>query len=246
MDLLSLYPSAEAPSGSLISPFEKTDATLCQRTKHDLRTPDSECGLAHHKPIDCVSNPTKVWNPPFGGNPNMVGHHPREVKVRLQSGEPNRIGYQPSLIWNPSLKGKPDMTGHLLTTGSPKPSLDKGPHKGLKNQKGDKVTTSKGKSYSNSLGFVQFNLNKQRQATSDLGSYIKNIDKPIILAQEPHVNGKGVISKGSYCLRAITCKNPKKPIRASIFFHKSMERQVWWKTPYQPRTVLLCRPRWME
>ena len=115
MGLLLFFLSAEAPNGSLISPLEKTDATLCQRTKHDLRTTDSDCGLAHLKPIDCVSFPTIVRNPPFGGNPNMAGHHPREVGIRLQNGEPNGIGYQPSLIWNPSLKRKPYTTGHLLT-----------------------------------------------------------------------------------------------------------------------------------
>ena len=133
----------------------------------------------------------------------------------------------------------PPSLDRVMTINDPNPRANPRPHPSRSRQGNDRrraniprsraSTTSKGKSYSNSLGFVQFNLNKQRQATSDLGSYIKNIDKPIILAQEPHVNGKGVISKGSYCLRARTCKNPRKPIRASIFFHKSMERQVWWK-----------------
>ena len=49
----------------------------------------------------------------------------------------------------------------------------------------------------------------------------------MILVQEPYVSGKGVISKGLYCLGAIAIKAPQLPIRASIFFHKSMERQIW-------------------
>ena len=53
------------------------------------------------------------------------------------------------------------------------------------------------------------------------------MEEPVILVQEPHVRGKGVISKGSYCLWAIAIKTPKLPIRVSIFFHKSMERQIW-------------------
>ena len=92
------------------------------------------------------------------------------------------------------------------------------------------IASHKGKQkFKGGLGFVQINLNKQHQATKDLGSYICNMEKPMILVQEPHVSGKGVISKGSYCLKAAAIRTPGLPIRASIFFHKSMERQIWIK-----------------
>ena len=58
-------------------------------------------------------------------------------------------------------------------------------------------------SSNSSLGFIQINLNKQHQATKDLGSYICRLEKPLILVQEPHVSGKGVISKGSYWLKLV-------------------------------------------
>ena len=42
--------------------------------------------------------------------------------------------------------------------------------------RGSKTYCRGGNCLEDSLGFVQFNLNKQRQATIDLVSYIKNID----------------------------------------------------------------------
>ena len=40
------------------------------------------------------------------------------------------------------------------------------------------------------INFTQINLNKQKAATGDLALFIKNQEKPFVLVQEPHVNGK--------------------------------------------------------
>ena len=45
------------------------------------------------------------------------------------------------------------------------------------------------------INFTQINLNKQKAATGDLALFIKNKETPFVLVQEPHVNGKNVITK---------------------------------------------------
>ena len=61
----------------------------------------------------------------------------------------------------------------------------------------------------------------------DMNAYIQNVANPLILVQEPHVDGKGVISKGSACLEVSAIKEPKLPVRACIFYHKSTNKKIW-------------------
>ena len=58
----------------------------------------------------------------------------------------------------------------------------------------------KHKRFNSKLNFTQINLNKKKQGTKDLYTYIQNVDKPLVLVQEPHVDGKGVISRVSSCI----------------------------------------------
>ena len=92
--------------------------------------------------------------------------------------------------------------------------------------------TRKGRNDQFNINFIQINLNKSKSATGDLAIFTKNKDKPILLVQEPHVNGKNVLSRVSPCLKAIASRNKETRPRACIFHHKSMSKQLWPKDSF--------------
>ena len=77
------------------------------------------------------------------------------------------------------------------------------------------------------IDFTQINLNKSKSATGDLALFIKNKEKPILLVQEPHVNGNNVVSRISPCMRTIASRNKEVRPRACIYHHKSLTKQLW-------------------
>ena len=70
------------------------------------------------------------------------------------------------------------------------------------------------------------------QINKPLKQIQQDIDKPILLVQELHVNGKNVLSRVSPCLKAIASRNKETRPRACIFHHKSMSRQLWPKDSF--------------
>ena len=96
-------------------------------------------------------------------------------------------------------------------------------------QTGTKANFSVGKPENNqfNIDFTQINLNKSKSASGDLALFIKNKVKPILLVQEPHVNGKNVISRVSPCMRTIASREKEVRPRACIYHHKSMLNQLW-------------------
>ena len=90
----------------------------------------------------------------------------------------------------------------------------------------------KGRNEQFNIDFIQINLNKSKSATGDLAIFTKNKDKPILLVQEPHVNGKNVLSRVSPCLKAIASRTKETRPRACIFHHISMSRQLWPKDSF--------------
>ena len=82
------------------------------------------------------------------------------------------------------------------------------------------------------INFTQINLNKQNVATGDLALFIKNKEKPFVLVQEPHVNGKNVITRLTRDAKIIASRNtdsrPFSP-RACIYYNKAMTKQLWIK-----------------
>ena len=74
------------------------------------------------------------------------------------------------------------------------------------------------------INFTQINLNKQKAATGDLALFIKNKEKPFVLVQEPHVNGKNVITRLTRDAKIIASRP-----RACIYYNKAMTKQLWIK-----------------
>ena len=87
------------------------------------------------------------------------------------------------------------------------------------------------------INFTQINLKKSKAATGDLSLHILNKENPIILAQEPHVNGKGIISKVSLDMKTVAFRNTKVRPRACIYHHKAMSNQLW---PMESLTTKDC------
>ncbi len=83
------------------------------------------------------------------------------------------------------------------------------------------------KSSSSKINFTQINLNKSKAATGDLALYLVGQDKPIVLAQEPHVNGKNVITRLAPDIKTIACSSKSSRPRACIYYHKSMTDKLW-------------------
>ena len=79
------------------------------------------------------------------------------------------------------------------------------------------------------INFTQINLNKQKAATGDLALFIKNKEKPFVLVQEPHVNGKNVITRLTRDTKIIASRNTDSRPRACIYYHKAMTKQLWIK-----------------
>ena len=79
------------------------------------------------------------------------------------------------------------------------------------------------------INFTQINLNKQKAATGDLALFIKNKEKPFVLVQEPHVNGKNVITRLTRDTKIIASRNTDSRPRACIYYHKAMAKQLWIK-----------------
>ena len=83
------------------------------------------------------------------------------------------------------------------------------------------------------INFTQINLNKQKAATgdTDMALFIKNKEKPFVLVQEPHVNGKNVITRLTRDTKIIASRNTNTDSRprACIYYHKAMTKQLWIK-----------------
>ncbi|KAL5249176.1 hypothetical protein ACHWQZ_G000615 [Mnemiopsis leidyi] len=77
------------------------------------------------------------------------------------------------------------------------------------------------------INFTQINLHKSKAALGDLTLFIKNKENPFILAQEPHVNGKNIISKVSRDMRTVSSSSTETRPRACIYHHKSLCDKLW-------------------
>ena len=77
------------------------------------------------------------------------------------------------------------------------------------------------------VNFTQINLHKSKAATGDLAIFIKSKENPIVLAQEPHVNGKNIISKVSSDMRIVASRKTETRPRACIYHHKNMSNKLW-------------------
>ena len=74
----------------------------------------------------------------------------------------------------------------------------------------------------NNFNFIQINLNRARQATYDLASYVCNIKNPVILAQEPNTTGKYRITPP--CTDMCTYSRGGKNARPRVFLRKSRDK----------------------
>ena len=90
------------------------------------------------------------------------------------------------------------------------------------------------------INFTQINLNKQKAATGDLALFIKNKEKPFLPVQEPHVNGKNVITRLTRDTKIIASRNTDSRPRACISYHKAITKQLWIKDSLDPHHDRLC------
>ena len=90
------------------------------------------------------------------------------------------------------------------------------------------------------INFTQINLNKQKAATGDLALFITNKEKPFVLEQEPHVNGKNLITRLTRDTKIIASRNTDSSPRACIYYHKAMTKQLWIKTLVDGKNTILA------
>ena len=89
-----------------------------------------------------------------------------------------------------------------------------------------RTSTKPGK---NNLNVIQINTCKSRNATRDLVNFTKNYTLPIMLVQEPYVNGKNAIPRPSGDIVVVVGDANSKDCRprACIYHHKCLTEKVW-------------------
>ena len=97
--------------------------------------------------------------------------------------------------------------------GRAPPSSSRRPHLGNKGE--------------NNFNFIQINLNRARQATCDLASYVCHIRNPVILAQEPNTSGKYKITPLSTDMCTYSMDGGNVRPRAYIFVPKNVRHRFW-------------------